>query len=247
MDNVPQKRPQQHADAQSVSSRPITLPKRPRSDNSAQHIVTSNGGRELSASSAVNARKASSAAHHSGDDDDEEDDEDYTSSSGSSLSSSDDDDDDGDDDDDAQSETAGNSNNVVTGDNEGITSLPARRKPNIRRIDQEPSLLSKLSAFLPQMKTANEDLQREIAAGRAKDIRLDEGDENEAQSDGQYIEMNLGLGVLEEKRPGDEPTSGDEEKDSEPHGHSDTNLMDRLMGKEKTSSSEKPSIQDLGN
>jgi hypothetical protein len=39
------------------------------------------------------------------------------------------------------------------------------------------------------MKTANEDLQREIAAGRAKDIRLDEGDENEAQSDGQYIEM----------------------------------------------------------
>lgn len=190
MDNVPQKRPQQHADAQSVSSRPITLPKRPRSDNSAQHIVTSNGGRELSASSAVNARKASSAAHHSGDDDDdEEDDDDYTSSSGSSLTSYDDDDDDDDGDDEARSETAGNSNNVVTGDNEGITSLPARRKPNIRPINQESGLLSKLSAFLPQMKTANEDLQKEIAAGRAKDIRLDEDDENEAKSDGQYIEM----------------------------------------------------------
>lgn len=185
MDNVPQKRPQEHADAQSVSSRPITLPKRPRSDNSAQHIVTSNGGRELSAFSAVNARKDSSAAHHSGDD--EEDDDDYTSSSGSSLTSSDEDDDD--DDNDAQSETAGDSNNVLTGDNEGITSLSAQRKPNIRRIDQEPSLLSKLSAFLPEMKTANEDLQREIAAGRAQDIRLDEDDENEAQGGGQYIEM----------------------------------------------------------
>ncbi|MCP6379874.1 NOPCHAP1/New4 family protein, partial [Klebsiella pneumoniae] len=56
-----------------------------------------------------------------------------------------------------------------------------------------PGLLSKLSAFLPQMKTANEDLQREIAAGRAKDIRLDEDDENEAQSDGQYIEMVCSL------------------------------------------------------
>lgn len=186
MDSVPQKRPQEHADAQSVSSRPVTLPKRPRSDNSARHIVTSTGGRELSASSAVNARKDSSAAHHSGDDD--EDDDDYTSSSGSSLTSSDDDDDD-DDDNDAQSETAGDSNNVLTGDNEGITSLSAQRKPNIRRIDQEPSLLSKLSAFLPEMKTANEDLQREIAAGRAQDIRLDEDDENEAQGGGQYIEM----------------------------------------------------------
>jgi hypothetical protein len=206
--------------------------------------VTSNGRREVSASAAVNASSAST------EDDDEDD---YTSSSGSSLSSSDD------EDDDAQSETGGDINK----DNEEITSLPARRKPDIRRIEQESSLLNRLSAFLPQMKSANDDLEREIAAGRAKDIRLDDVDEgSDGQRDGQYIEMvrlflmilctiqplmaglqNLGLGVLEEKRPGDQ----DERDVSESHGQSeDTDLLDRLLGKEKTSPSAKPFIQDLG-
>lgn len=61
--------------------------------------------------------------------------------------------------------------------------------------------------------------------------------------------QNLGLGVLEEKHPGDEDSSDEEVKDSAgSRGPAeDTNLMDRLMGKDQTSSSEKPSIQDLGN
>ncbi|KAL5002604.1 hypothetical protein BDV10DRAFT_104732 [Aspergillus recurvatus] len=230
MDNVPQKRPEQPDDSNHASPSPpspIILPNRSRVDSQNHPVVTSNGRRQLSASAAVNARSAS-AEDDNGDD--------YTSSSGSSLSSSDNED----DDDDAQSESAGG----VNGDNEGITSLPARRKPNIHRIEQEPSLLTRLSAFLPQMKSANEDLEREIAAGREKEIRLDDDvdEEGNNQREGQYIEMNLGLGVLEEKRP------GDEEKDaSESRGQSeDTDLMDRLMGKEKTSSSAKPSIQDLG-
>ncbi|RDW76620.1 NOPCHAP1/New4 family protein [Aspergillus mulundensis] len=232
MDNVPQKRPEQPDGNNHASPSPaITLPNRPRTTVDKQDLnVTSNGRRELSASHAVNARSAS-AAH-----DQDEDDDDYTSSSGSSLSSSDDE-----EDDDAKSESAG-----LDGDNEGITSLPARRKPNIRRIEQEPGLLGRLSAFLPQMKSANEDLEREIAAGRGKDIQLDDGDEdeeNDSQREGQYIEMNLGLGVLEEKRPGDE-----EDKEA-PGSHGptgNTDLMDRLMGKEKKNSSDKPSIQDLG-
>jgi hypothetical protein len=171
MDDVPQKCPQPD-ESQSHASRSIILPKRPRSDQSTQPPVTSeNGGRNIS---------ASSPAH---DDDDDEDDDDYTSSSGSSLSSSD-------DNDDNHSEIAENPNSVLNGDNEEITSLPARRKPHIRRIDKEPGLLSRLSAFLPQMKTANEDLQKEIDAGRAKDIRLDEEDDH---ADGQYIEMVCSL------------------------------------------------------
>ncbi|KAL4768582.1 hypothetical protein BDW60DRAFT_197147 [Aspergillus nidulans var. acristatus] len=228
MDNVPQKRPEQPDASNHASpspSSPLTLPNRSRVDNRNHRVVTSNGRREVSASAAVNASSAST------EDDDEDD---YTSSSGSSLSSSDD------EDDDAQSETGGDINK----DNEEITSLPARRKPDIRRIEQESSLLNRLSAFLPQMKSANEDLEREIAAGRAKDIRLDDVDEgSDGQRDGQYIEMNLGLGVLEEKRPGDQ----DERDVSESHGQSeDTDLLDRLLGKEKTSPSAKPSIQDLG-
>ncbi|KAL4917538.1 hypothetical protein BDW62DRAFT_201568 [Aspergillus aurantiobrunneus] len=239
MDDVPQKRPQQPNVSESHPSPSITLPKRPRNDNPTQPTVTSNGGRELSASSAVNAREASFPTQ------DGEDEDDYTSSSGSSVSSSDDDDDEDDDD---HSENAGNFHDVLNGDNEGITSLPARRKPHIRRLEPESSLLSKLSAFLPQMKTANEDLQKEIAAGCAKDIQLDDADENDDHGNGQYIEMNLGLGVLEEKREGDDSNSGEgEARDSGPHDPSeDTHLLDQLMGKQKTSSSEKPSIQDLG-
>ncbi|KAL4873690.1 hypothetical protein BDV12DRAFT_51639 [Aspergillus spectabilis] len=232
MDDVPQKRPQPD-ESQSHASRSIILPKRPRSDQSTQPPVTSeNGGRNVSACSTVNARKASPAQ------DDDDDDDDYTSSSGSSLSPSD-------DEDDNHSENAENPNSVLNGDNEEITSLPARRKPHIRRIDKEPGLLSRLSAFLPQMKTANEDLQKEIDAGRAKDIRLDEEDDH---GDGQYIEMNLGLGVLEEKRPGDGQNPGDgEPKYSKPQSSAETNVLDHLMGREKTSPSDKPPIQDLGN
>ncbi|KAL4989334.1 hypothetical protein BDW68DRAFT_72253 [Aspergillus falconensis] len=229
MDNVPQKRPEQPDDS-NHGSPSLTLPNRSRVDTQNHPAETSNGRRELSASVAVNARSASA-------EEEDDDDDDYTSSSGSSLSSSDDEDD---DDDDVQSESAG----AINGDNERITSLPARRRPNIHRIEQEPSLLSRLSAFLPQMKYANEDLERKIAAGRGKEIRLDDDvdEESDGQREGQYIEMNLGLGVLEEKRP------GYEEKDSsESRGQSEeTDLMDRLMGKEKTSSSAKPSIQDLG-
>lgn len=43
-------------------------------------------------------------------------------------------------------------------------------------------LLARLSAFLPQMKSANEELEKDIAAG--KDVVMD--DENE---DKDYIEM----------------------------------------------------------
>lgn len=47
-------------------------------------------------------------------------------------------------------------------------------------------LLSRLSAFLPQMKDANDSLEKEIAAGRGKDIVLDDADESDGK---QYIEM----------------------------------------------------------
>lgn len=165
MDNASKQRSQQPGDSLSPSSS-VTLPNR--------SVTESHGRREVSASSAVNA--PSSAAH----DDDEEDDDDYTSSSGSSLSSDD-------EEEDAQRGATDNENRVIDS-NEGITSLPARRKPNIRRPDQESSLLSKLSAFLPQMKSANEDLQRDIAAGHAKDLQVDDENLND-QKDGQYIEM----------------------------------------------------------
>ncbi|RAH80791.1 hypothetical protein BO86DRAFT_389989 [Aspergillus japonicus CBS 114.51] len=143
-----------------------------------------------------------------------------------------------------------------------IPRIPALPKPNIHRIQQTPDLLSRLSAFLPQMKTANEQLERDIAAGRAKDIRLDDAmdededeDEGEGEDDGQadgkrYIEMNLGLGVLEEKRPDDEISTsaqpGNEQTvlASRPK---DSGVLDTLMGNTDAAATaaSKPTIEEL--
>ncbi|KAL4945839.1 hypothetical protein BDV06DRAFT_183897 [Aspergillus oleicola] len=217
---------------------PTALPDAGSIPHRAQQSVTGDSRRENAASSAVNSSGCNGAAAPDNQDD-EDDEDDYTSSSGSSLSSSE-------DEDDAASRQGDTS---TSQDSSGLTSLPARRKPNIRRLNPQPSILSKISAFLPQMKSANEGLQREIEAGRGKEYRVDnddeEGHEDKEGGEGrQYIEMNLGLGVLEEKRPGE-----DDEEFGHPESHAqaeDTNLMDRLMGKEKTASSGKPNIQDLG-
>ncbi|RAK79485.1 NOPCHAP1/New4 family protein [Aspergillus fijiensis CBS 313.89] len=137
-----------------------------------------------------------------------------------------------------------------------IPRIPALPKPNIHRIQQTPDLLSRLSAFLPQMKTANEQLERDIAAGRAKDIRLDDAmdedeDEDGGEEDGKrYIEMNLGLGVLEEKRPDDEISTaappGNEETvlASRPK---DSGVLDTLMGNTDAAAAaaSKPTIEEL--
>ena len=49
----------------------------------------------------------------------------------------------------------------------------------------DSELLSRLNAFLPKMKSANEDLEKEIEAGRVGDLVLDNADEGGEQ----YIEM----------------------------------------------------------
>ncbi|PYI08633.1 hypothetical protein BO78DRAFT_459710 [Aspergillus sclerotiicarbonarius CBS 121057] len=172
--------------------------------------------------------------------DSEEDEDDYTSSSGSSDSESDEDD---------EPNTNGNPESKPPSDD--IPRIPSIPKPRIHRIEKNPDLLSRLSSFLPQMKTANEHLEQEIAAGRAKDVQMDDLDDDE---EGQYIEMNLGLGVLEEKRPDEESNNASE---GEPEGKQnehvlperpkaakDSNVLDTLMGNAE-SSSEKPTIEEI--
>ncbi|KAJ5620647.1 hypothetical protein N7510_004631 [Penicillium lagena] len=151
-----------------------------------------------------------------------------------------------------------------------IPNITGRPKPQIRRVDGDSGLLSRLSSFLPQMKDANESLQKDIAAGRAGDVVLDSsldrrGSEDEDDEDededmeegdgrgeekwqGQYIEMNLGLGVLEEKR---EDGSASEESPDSRHAAKttsaapkDSNVLGKLM-KTKQSSTEKPTIEEM--
>ncbi|KAE8335427.1 hypothetical protein BDV24DRAFT_143990 [Aspergillus arachidicola] len=177
--------------------------------------------------------------------DDDSDDDDYTSSSGSDS----DEDDEVDGEEDAQDRDVKSDN----GSDHSLPRIPAPQKPQIHRIEKNPDILSRLSAFLPQMKSANDKLQQEIEAGRGKDLRLDEVDD---EADGQFIEMNLGLGVLEEKRPADgvAPSAKSEGSDEGPaYGHaesrpnapSESNVLETLMGNQDTTSSKKPTIEEM--
>ncbi|GIK04490.1 hypothetical protein Aspvir_008573 [Aspergillus viridinutans] len=240
-------------ESQSLSSFDETSPSKrtrarivPTYRNDDKGLPTNSSAADHGAKKPENPRKIASTSSESEQNDD---DDDYTSSSGS----------DGDSDSDSDSGSDGDGENEdqeadYSSDQAG-SSLPhisAQQKPRIHRMTREPDLLSRLSAFLPKMKSANEDLQREIAAGRGKDLQLDEVENQE----GQYIEMNLGLGVLEEKRAdgssstdeelGDGPESANDEDAAELDTklQKDSDILDILMGRKK-SSDQKPTIQEL--
>lgn len=75
--------------------------------------------------------------------------------------------------------------NVADPSSSSLPHIGGRPKPRIHRMKGDTELLSRLNAFLPQMKTANEHLQKEIEAGRVGDLVLDNADEGGEQ----YIEM----------------------------------------------------------
>ncbi|KAJ5082577.1 hypothetical protein N7532_011620 [Penicillium argentinense] len=177
------------------------------------------------------------------------DDDDYTSSSGSSSEESDvEESDDGE----MRVDTKPAPASTASADGSSIPNVPGRPKPQIHRMEGGSDLMARLSAFLPKMKEANEDLEKEIAAGRGSDLLLDavEGDGKD------YIEMNLGLGVLKEKRADGEDSSSSEESDDEDiadedceeanksKATGDSNVMDKLMGGKKPDT-EKPSIEEM--
>lgn len=131
------------------------------------------------------AKKNASLSQANGGDDDETSTE-PTSSSGSDSS----DEESSDEENEGKGKTDGN-------EEETIPSITARQKPRIHRVKQNSDILSRINAFLPQMKNANESLQRELDAGRGKQLQLDhdEGYEGEAEGEGEggngqgYIEM----------------------------------------------------------
>ncbi|KAF8438234.1 hypothetical protein BGX38DRAFT_913368 [Terfezia claveryi] len=59
-----------------------------------------------------------------------------------------------------------------------------------------PEIFTRINTFLPELRAANAQLESEIVQGRISERRIEDVGEDEEQ----YIEMNLGLGVLEEKK-----------------------------------------------
>ncbi|KAF1994894.1 hypothetical protein P154DRAFT_539171 [Amniculicola lignicola CBS 123094] len=139
-------------------------------------------------------------------------------------------------------------------DADRITNLRANQgqKPTIRlsEVDLGPDLRPWLEDFLPKLKAANEELEVERAAGTLAKRAIEIDDDQVGE--GQHIEMNLGLGVLEERDPdanssSSEDSSSDEE-DDEGEAHAvkaprEKNVMGRLMGRGRTL--DKPVIQEV--
>lgn len=119
-----------------------------------------------------------------------DDDDDPTSSSGSSSSESEDDDYDSENEDETMHGDRNTSTTPAAATaktaSTSIPSIPGRPKPRIHRMEGGSDLLSRLSEFLPKMKDANEDLEKEIAAGRGRDMVLDDVDDEDGKD---YIEM----------------------------------------------------------
>nr|POF21106.1 hypothetical protein CFP56_66520 [Quercus suber] len=166
----------------------------------------------------------------------DEDEGSSSSSEESSVVDSDDDDENEDEDEDEETVTIG-----------------GPRKPWMARdgvLDAAPDLRARISAFLPQLAAANQDLES-LGPKAASMEDVQEGE--------QHIEMDLGLGVLEEKQDGGSSSGSEEEDENEDEGaealaitssrrkgaETDSGVLDRLMGK-KGETVRKPGIQELG-
>jgi hypothetical protein len=158
-----------------------------------------------------------SSAENSGDD--------ALSAEGNDLSSVED----SGDDDDGLSNTAAR-DDELTSDN--ITTLrPNNVRPNISLdLIKDSAVASKLPGFLAQMRAANQELEEEKSAGTLANRRIELDDSDSAIEGEQHIEMNLGLGVLEEKNDGTSTTSESDSCSEEGDG----NIMEKLLhGKRK--------------
>jgi hypothetical protein len=124
----------------------------------------------------------------------------------------------------------------------GAINLRANRgtKPCMKMNTQdEPDVRAFLRDFLPKLKAANEELESERQAGTLKDKMMDNAGE---EADGQYIEMNLGLGVLEERDPDAKDDESESDDDSEHNQAKD--ILAKLMGRE--GKAEDVGIQEVG-
>ncbi|KAF3042972.1 hypothetical protein E8E12_009421 [Didymella heteroderae] len=118
---------------------------------------------------------------------------------------------------------------------EEVVNLRANRgqKPTYK-LDEEdlgPDIRTFLKEFLPQLKAANEELEAERKQGTLKKREIDvvDGEDNE-----QYIEMNLGLGVLKMKDGENSSTSGsDTEMSDDEDTTKEKDVLGKLMGQEK--------------
>lgn len=148
---------------------------------------------------------------------------------------------------DTSSEGSSNLNDALSDDSEAddeqeeadVVTIGGPKKPSIILPDQlraeTKKLYDKLQEFLPKLRQANG-----ILTESAAKINMEDVDENE-----QHIEMDLGLGVLEERRDQQE-VEEHVEHDTEESGEDESDVMRDLLGiKASSSADRKPAVQEL--
>ncbi|MCJ1375725.1 hypothetical protein MMC20_006962 [Loxospora ochrophaea] len=132
-------------------------------------------------------------------------------------------------------------------DTNGITSLAPPLASTLSSTKNQLSLRSRLSSFLPSLRAANKELEIERERGTLGERDIENVGE---EGRGGYIEMDLGLGVLEDKG-----TETSEESDDESESENEVlegdeqkiirekNVLGRLMGVQRR---EKPKIELVG-
>ncbi|KAI9703174.1 MAG: hypothetical protein M1836_007739 [Candelina mexicana] len=174
-----------------------------------------------------------------GNDDDESDNDSdsSTSSSSSDSSSSDSGTDSSSDSDDSSSDIPSVS---------PIINLPLLKKPKIATSNPQGShLLSRVLDLLPQMAAANAELEEDRAAGRLEEKNIESLEDEDGDA---HIEMNLGLGVLEEQPP-DSLLDGEElvSRDTKPNDNErslqeqEVDIVGKLLRRPKS----KPNIEEV--
>ncbi|GME28151.1 phosphotransferase-like [Neofusicoccum parvum] len=221
-----------------------TLPRRTRRRSSPQSASLPNG-----TSAAVKPAAATTAIaqedHAMDEASDAESDSSVLSTSSEEPSS--------DSDDDSQAEGSDEENTAM--DSDEITALPrppdadARRKIYQRQVPPKSTIGDRLKEFLPQLAAANEELERDRAAGTLAEKSLENVGDNEER----YIEFNLGLGVLKEKDPNKmesdiESEIDDDEMDTDANGQNEQknkeqDILAKLLRKKNPTSG--PVIQEV--
>ncbi|EUC29203.1 hypothetical protein COCCADRAFT_40388 [Bipolaris zeicola 26-R-13] len=114
---------------------------------------------------------------------------------------------------------------------DGVVNLRANRgtKPimKLTKAEMGPDIRGFLKDFLPRLKAANEELEAQKRAGTLR--RLDAEDQEEGEP---YIEMDLGLGVLEEKDPNAAESDTEDTSDAdEEDGNKEKDVLGKLLGR----------------
>ncbi|EAT82306.1 hypothetical protein HBH56_108460 [Parastagonospora nodorum] len=119
--------------------------------------------------------------------------------------------------------------------NNGVVNLRAGqgKKPTMKLNKEElgPDIRDFLKDFLPQLKAANDELEAQRKAGTLKSREIDMTDAEEAD---QYIEMDLGLGVLEEKGPNADDDSASDSDEEMGDDVTEKDVLGKLMGRPGT-------------